>query len=247
MRPSRWALVVVAVAAVALLVAAELVTRSVLTSAIASSVRERSGAERVDVELHTLSALWSLVTSRFAGVDVDLVGPERNGYQVDEVAFGLQDVTYRAADGKEPSALSGRSGTAVLRLTEAQLNAGLEHNGLPTRVRLVQNGIEVTTDLPRVGRATATASLDVRGGALLLDLSEVSVGDKTVHVPSAIPEIRIPLPSVPPDTRLQAYFVVGGHLEVRVAFGEFHVVEGQFGAAGRHGTARDAASMLADV
>lgn len=220
---------VVAIVAVALVVVAELVTRSVLASAITSSVQQRSGAERVEVRLHTISALWSLVTSRLAGVDVDLVGPQRDGYRVDEIAFELHGVTYSAASGSQPAALSGRSGTATLRVTEDQLNSGLARSGIPAQVRLVGNGVEVTTDLPRIGRATATASLDVRGGALLLDLSEVSVGGKTVHVPAAIPELKIPLPAVPSDTRLQAYFVVGGRLEVRVGFGEFHVVDGQFG------------------
>jgi len=232
---------------VALAVAADLVVRSVLTTAITETVRQRSGAERAEVELHTVSALWSVATSRLAGVDVDLVRPERDGYEVDEVVLELKSVSYSAASGSSPSTLSGRSGTAVLRITEGQLDAAVTRSGLPAEVDLVQNGVEVTTELPRIGAVTATASIDVRDGALLLDLSEVSARGMTVQVPSALPELRIPLPTVPPDTRLEAYFVVGGRLEVRVVFGEFEVVDGEFRAGAAHEPGLDAASMLASV
>lgn len=241
------AVVILVVVVFAALVVADFVVRSVVTSAIESSLRQRSGASRVEVRLHTFSALWSLLTSEFAGVDADLFEPQRDGYTVDEIAFALESVRYQAGSGQQPSSLSGRSGTAVVRVTEAQMNAGFERSGNPTRVKLVQNGIEVSTDLPKIGHTTATASVDVRDGAILLDLSKVSVGNHSVDVPAGIPALRIPLPAVPPDTRLQAYFVVGGRLEMRIGFGEFKVVEGEFGAAGRPEPARGTGSMLADA
>lgn len=247
MKPRHVVVVLVAAGALAILVVADFVARAVVTSAIETSVRRRSGAERVDAELHTFSALWSLLTSEFSGVDVDLFEPERDGYTVDEIAFALEGVGFHAGNGSQPSSLSGHSGTAIVRVTEEQLNAGFVRSGASTRVRLVQNGIEVSTDLPRIGHTTATASVDVRGGAIVLDLSKVSVGDLHVDVPAAIPPVRITLPSVPPDTHLEAYFVVGGRLEMRVGFGEFRVVEGQFEASGVPGPAGATASMLADA
>lgn len=245
MKPRAWAWLLVAVSLLAIVVVADFVARSMLTSAISKSVRQRSGAESVAVQVHTISALWSLLTSRFAGVDVDLVRPQRDGYTVDEVSLSLQSVRYEPASGTRPSLLSGGSGTAVVRATEDQLNAGFVRSGLPARVHLVENGVEASTELPRIGKVTATGSLDVRDGTLLVDLSKLSAAGHTIDIPAALPALRISLPAVPPDTHLQGYFVVGGRLEIRVGFGEFRVVEGQFGASGQHEPAADEQSMLA--
>lgn len=222
-------LVIGGILAVVLVVAADFVARAVTTKAVASSVSQRTGAEQVDVRLRTVSALWSLLASHFAAVEVDVFHPQRDGYTVDEVALALDSVGY-GTDATGASELTGTSGTAIVRVTEEQLNAGLQQSGAPLRIRLVDNGVEIVGQFPRIGQASATASIDVRDGALLLDFSELQVGGRTLDVPAAVPELRIPLPSVPPDTHLQAYFVTGGRLEVRVGFGPFRVVEGEFAA-----------------
>lgn len=228
---SRRAKIVVlgGILAVALLVVADFVARAVTTSAVATSVRQRTGAEQVDVRLRTVSALWSLLASQFAAVEVDAFRPQRDGYTVDEVALALDSVSY-GTGSTGVSELAGSSGTAIVRVTEEQLNAGLQRIGAPLAIHLVDNGVEISGDFPRIGQASATAAIDVRDGALLLDFSKVQVAGRTLDVPAAVPELRIPLPSVPPDTHMQAYFVVGGRLEVRVGFGAFRVVDGEFAA-----------------
>lgn len=218
------------VVAFVFLVIADFVARAVMTRAVATSVQQRTGAAQVDVRLRTISALWSLLASEFASVEIDTLAPQRDGYGVDEVALALDSVGFGVA-GSGASELTGSSGTAIVRVTEEQLNAGLQNTGAPLRISLVDDGVVISGNFPRIGQASATASIDVRNGALLLDFSEVSVGGRTLDIPAAVPELRIPLPSVPPDTQMQAYFVSGGRLEVRVGFGPFRVVDGEVTSA----------------